>query len=401
MIKVRDVRVKKNCTEREGYYSPFRLDIKKQSGGLLAYIRSSIPSRQLSYGSICDSIQAIPFENNLRQEKWLMISIYRPPSQDSGFFIHSLTKIIDHFATKYDNHLIMRDFNMEPNNRMFKSFFGSNNLTNLIKTNTCLKGKGWSTDIILTNKKYLFKYTSSYETGLSDHHHMIYTMLKSLFINIEPKLLNYGEYKNFSFGSFKEDLSEGLLDCRNSYDEFESAFITALEKHLPKKKKWIRGNNKPHITKPLRQAIMKASKLKNKANKTKLLIDIRNYKKQRNYVVNLNKNAKFEYFSRYDCKDGECFWVNCKPYFSNKHSKADNDIVLNEDGELILKNKEIANTFNDYFGSIVENLNLESWDEDSNSNSVINHRNNVNDIIKKYNNHPKHKDYQEKIQKYQ
>ena len=51
--------------------------------------------------------------------------------------------------------------------------------------------------------------------------------------------------------------------------------------------------------------------------------------------------------------------VNCKPYFSNKHSKADNDTVLNEDGELILKNKEIANTFNDYFGSIVENLNLE------------------------------------------
>ena len=124
-------------------------------------------------------------------------------------------------------------------------------------------------------------------------------------------------------------------------------------------------------------------KLKNKANTTKLLIDIRNYKKQRNYVVKLNKNAKFEYFSRYGCKDGKPFRVNYKPYFSNKHSKADNDIKLNEDGELILKNKEVANTFNDYFGSIAENLNLEHWGEESNSNSVINHRNNVNDIIKK------------------
>ena len=62
--------------------------------------------------------------------------------------------------------------------------------------------------------------------------------------------------------------------------------------------------------------------------------------------------------------------------------------MLNEDGELILKNKEIANTFNGYFASIVENLNLERWDEDSNSNSVLKHGNNVNDIIKKYNNHP-------------
>ena len=77
--------------ELEGYYSPFRLDITKQIGGLLVYIRSSIPSRQFSYESICDSIQAIPFEINLRQEKWLMISIYHPPSQDNGFFIHSST----------------------------------------------------------------------------------------------------------------------------------------------------------------------------------------------------------------------------------------------------------------------------------------------------------------------
>ena len=224
-----------------GYYSPFRLDIIKQSDGLLVYIRSSISSRQLSYGSICDSIQAIPLEINLRQEKWLMISIYCPPSQDSGFFIHSLTKTIDHFATKYGNHLIMGDFNMESNNPMFNCFFDCNNLINLIKTNTCFKGKGSSIDLILTSRKYSFKYTSSYETGLSDHHHMIYTMLKSSFINIEPKLLNYREHKNFSFGNFKEDLSEALLDCRNAYDEFESAFITALEKHAPKKKKWIIG----------------------------------------------------------------------------------------------------------------------------------------------------------------
>ena len=61
--------------ELEGYYSHFRLDITKQSGRLLVYIKSSIPSRQLSYGSICNFIQAIPFEINLRQEKWLVISI--------------------------------------------------------------------------------------------------------------------------------------------------------------------------------------------------------------------------------------------------------------------------------------------------------------------------------------
>ena len=89
---------------------------------------------------------------------------------------------------------------------------------------------------------------------------MIYTMLKSSFINIEPKLLNYRDYKNFNFANFKEDLSEALLIGRNSYDEFESAFIAALDKHASKKK-------------ILRQTIMKRSKLKSKTNKTKLLTE--------------------------------------------------------------------------------------------------------------------------------
>ena len=39
-----------------------------------------------------------------------------------------------------------------------------------------------------------------------------------------------------------------------------------------KKKKWLKENNKPHITKPLLPAIMKRSKLKNKANNAFLLI---------------------------------------------------------------------------------------------------------------------------------
>ena len=65
----------------------------------------------------------------------------------------------------------------------------------------------------------------------------------------------------------------------------------------------------------LGKAIMKRSKLKNKANKTKLPVGINNYKKKQNYVVNLNKSVKFEYFNRYNCKDGKPFWVTYIPYF--------------------------------------------------------------------------------------
>ena len=66
---------------------------------------------------------------------------------------------------------------------------------------------------------------------------MIYTMLKSCFINTEPKLLNCRVFNNFSHKDFKKDLSEALCYCGNSYDNFDHIFTSKLNKHAPKKKK--------------------------------------------------------------------------------------------------------------------------------------------------------------------
>ena len=162
-------------------------------------------------------------------------------------------------------------------------------LCNLIKVNTCFKGKGTCIDLILTNRKYSFKNTNTIETGLSDHHHMTYTMLKSTFEKAEPIKLLYRDYKNFLLDRFKADLENALKCCPNSYDSFEQCFSSKLNEYAPKKTKWVRGNNKSHMNKFLRRAIMKRSKLKNNANETKHPVDIKMYKKQRNYVVGLNR----------------------------------------------------------------------------------------------------------------
>ena len=71
----------------------------------------------------------------------------------------------------------MGDFNLEPHDKRLGYFL--NNLVNLVKTNTCFKGSGPCIDLILTNRKYSYKNPTSYETGLSDHHHMILTILNA------------------------------------------------------------------------------------------------------------------------------------------------------------------------------------------------------------------------------
>ena len=67
---------------------------------------------------------------------------------------------------------------MEPNCPALTSFMQSFNLFNLTKTNRCFKGKGSCTDLILTNGKYYFKHSFTFETDLKDHHHLVYSMLK-------------------------------------------------------------------------------------------------------------------------------------------------------------------------------------------------------------------------------
>ena len=130
-------------------------------------------------------IQAIPFELNLRKEKWIFVCIYRPPKQDSQYFLENLPLIIDHYSSIYDNHVILGSFNMEPKNPKLASFMHSlnlnNNLNNLIKSNTCFKEIGSCIDLIFTNKNYCFKHTATFEAGFSDHHHLIYSMLKTTF----------------------------------------------------------------------------------------------------------------------------------------------------------------------------------------------------------------------------
>ena len=167
----------------EGYHKPYRLDVSEKSGGISVYINSSIPSRQLHCGNLNLSIQAVPFQINLSKDKWLVIPVYRPPSQNSldNSFLNELDKMINYFSVSYDNHIIAGDINLEPSTGLLKLFMNNNALYSLIKVNTSFEGKGTCIDLILTNRKYAFKNNNTFETGLSDHDHMIYTMLKSTF----------------------------------------------------------------------------------------------------------------------------------------------------------------------------------------------------------------------------
>ena len=146
-----------------------------------------------------------------------------------------LTSILYHFKKLFDNYIIIGDFNLQPSNTTLKHFLDSTGLYKLFKAHTCFKGKGALIDLVLTKRKFPFKNSQLFKTGLSDHHYMVYTMLKTTFQKSEPKQLIYRDFKNFYFKSFKNDLLENMVSCGRSYDEFDVKATTVLNKPAAKK----------------------------------------------------------------------------------------------------------------------------------------------------------------------
>ena len=107
------------------------------------------------------------------------------------------------------------------------------------------------------------------ETGLSDHHRLIYTMVKTQYTKPPPIEIVYRNYNNFKESSFLTDLHYFLKYGINFYHNFEKIFVDVLNKHAPRKTKFLRDNHKPHLTKELRKAITKRTEFckKNKVSR--------------------------------------------------------------------------------------------------------------------------------------
>ena len=132
----------------------------------------------------------------------------------------------------------------------------------------------------MTYRKEVFKNLNVLEVGISDHHSFIVTALKSQLIKGNAKMKLYRDYSSFQMEMFKADLDQNLK-CTTSfeYSDFQISFTQVLHNHALTKKKILRFNNSPFMTKTLRKAIMHRSKLKISITKSGQMIIGKIFKK--------------------------------------------------------------------------------------------------------------------------
>ena len=276
-----------------GFGEPYRFDRNGKGGGILLYIRDDIPSK-LTESKM--TIEGLFVEINLRKKKWLLCCSYNPKKSLISNHLREIGNNLDLLSSKFDNYLLMGDFNLEPNEPAISDFCEICNTKNIIKEKTCFKNPENPTciDLILTNRPRSFQDSTVVERGLSDFHKMCVTVMKMYHCKQRLSVITYRKFKNFSNIEFMKDLEEHLTKFEHfnniPSNLFKETVNTILEKHAPTKKKYVRANQAPFKT--LSKEIMKRSRLRNKFLNTKSDIDRKVYNKQRNYVVSLLRKGK-------------------------------------------------------------------------------------------------------------
>ena len=81
----------------------------------------------------------------------------------------------------------MGDFNANESNSAMETFLNQHKCKNIIKSKTCFKPQeGSCIDLIITSRHSLHLFSHVFETGISDHYLIVYTMLKSTCAKLEP-----------------------------------------------------------------------------------------------------------------------------------------------------------------------------------------------------------------------
>ena len=154
---------------------------------------------------------------------------------------------------------------------------------------------------MLTNRPNCFQKTSTVVTDLRDFHKMIISCLKTTFKKIRPKKIIFRDYKKFDEHIFLYDIDQQMIKGKfykekNMYESFSGTFKAIVNKHAPLKEKIVRGNSVPFMTKELRKAMMKRSKLEKKYQDWRSRENIKKWKKQKNKCNKLCRKAKKDHF---------------------------------------------------------------------------------------------------------
>ena len=278
--------------------------------------------------------------------------MYNPNKNQISHHLECLNRILDEYNSDHNSFVFIGDFNVNVNESSMKEFRNLNGLKGLINEPTYFKNpeKPTCIDPILSNRPTYFQLSAVLETGLSYFHLFTVTEFQMGFTKSKPCIISFWDYKKFNNNAFRAEI-QSLFSSEADLDFFKNSTFHIFNKLESIKKKYLGRNETPFMTKELRVAVMKKSRLRNKTLRETNQANRDNYKIQRDFCKKLLRKTKNSYFSNLDTKkitDNRTFWKTVVPLFTNRLSKNEN-IIINKGDKSISDEKNFVKYLTYFF----------------------------------------------------
>ena len=364
-------------------FTMYRQDNTDRSGGILVYIRSDLPHRRLlDVEHNDDGIESLCLEITVGKNKTVISCIYKHPKMKLELFKNKMCFIADNVFTKCSDTIFLGDMNCCPLlSNTVKDICDLYDLRNLIHEPTCHKGNTSTLiDVVLVSNPRKYVKSLNCPCELSDFHNFVGAVTRRFAPSQRPRHINYRTYKNFNEADFCCDISTAPFQVSDIFDDVEDmAWYTSqlladiVNTHAPMKSKQVKCDSVPYMNSRLRKAIYARNMSRNKFRKFGHKFWEEN-RRMRNKVVSIRKQSLKTYFSKNCSKQDKSFWRTVSPFMSDKSSRNGNNIILQEDDQTIVDDKQISEIFNDFFSNIASTIGFDD-SITSTTDSILKHKN--------------------------
>ena len=227
-------------------------------------------------------------------------------------------------------------------------------------------------DNIFSNNTEHNTLSGSILSRISDHFPQFLVMTK---VNIDYKRCSFAkrDFSNLNEQKFISDFSNinhsFLYDndktLNYKFDNFYENLNSYVNRHVPTKKmtkKDLKFCSKPWINSRIKNLMKYRDRLLRKLNKKYTLQNEYLYKKFRNRVVNELRTSKIDYYKKYftEHRDNiKMLWNGIRSIINVQNSKFNNISQIIQNGQTIKYPKDIAESLNQYFVNVTENIDKE------------------------------------------
>ena len=342
----------------------FKLYVRNRQGrggGCALYIRSNLNPLEINT-STNSKVEHLCVQISTNENRRISINVvYRKPSQTVEIDTAMYDSI--HETIRNKDSIILGDFNLpeicwrtisgvESESNRLIDFIEDNFLHQMITEPT--RGDN-ILDLLLTSQEHLVTSTQVGEhLGTSDHN-LIRFNINLPNLAIQNKIMA----PNFKLADYNglrralQSLSLRGTTCEDLWESFKNQFMNHQNTYIPKR--YINNNSNPKpewFSHDISKAIRNRNILYKEKKRHNNSSSIESYTNARREVKRLIKTAK----RNYEINIAKESTTNPKKFYkyinSKKNLKSGIGPIVNEDGQLITDNKDIATALNNFFSSV-------------------------------------------------